>query len=80
MKVLVRSLAAVLVALMSLGAISQRAREHGVTETEIRIGNLMPYTGDLAAWTLAPLNISFMQFWIELTGRRMAGPPFNEGQ
>jgi hypothetical protein len=28
-----------------------------------------------AAWTFAPRDNSFMQFWIGLTGRRMAGPP-----
>jgi ABC-type branched-subunit amino acid transport system substrate-binding protein len=45
-----RTLLAILIALTSLGAISQRAREHGETETEIRIGNLMPYTGSLKAF------------------------------
>jgi branched-chain amino acid transport system substrate-binding protein len=45
-----RIVLAVLVALTSLSAISQRAREHGVTDTEIRIGNLMPYTGPLQAF------------------------------
>src|ERR1700745_1682017 len=39
-----RTLFAILVALISLSAISQRAREQGVTDTEIRIGNVMPYT------------------------------------
>jgi branched-chain amino acid transport system substrate-binding protein len=43
-------LMAILVALMSLSAISQRAREQGVTDTEIRVGNLMPYTGALEAF------------------------------
>ena len=47
---LVRSLAVVVVALISLGASSQRPREQGVTDTEIRIGNLMPYTGNLDAF------------------------------
>jgi hypothetical protein len=28
-----------------------------------------------AAWTFAPRDNRFMQFWIELTGRRIAGPP-----
>ena len=42
-----RSLLAVLIAFASLGASSQRPREQGVTDTEIRIGNLMPYTGNL---------------------------------
>jgi branched-chain amino acid transport system substrate-binding protein len=45
-----RVLLAILVALTSLSAISQRAREQGVTDTEIRIGNLMPYTGPLQAF------------------------------
>ncbi|WP_024519813.1 ABC transporter substrate-binding protein [Bradyrhizobium sp. Tv2a-2] len=45
-----RALVAIAVALTSLGAISQGAREQGVTDTEIRIGNLMPYTGALAAF------------------------------
>src|SRR5215469_13254957 len=45
-----RTLLAILVALMSLSAISQRAREQGVTDTEIRIGNVMPYTGALKAF------------------------------
>ena len=45
-----RTLLAVLVALTSLGASSQRTREQGVTDTEIRIGNLMPYTGSLKAF------------------------------
>lgn len=45
-----RTLLAILVALTSLSAISQRAREQGVTDTEIRIGNIMPYTGNLKAF------------------------------
>jgi branched-chain amino acid transport system substrate-binding protein len=44
-----RTLVATLVAAISLGAISQRARVPGVTETEIRIGNVMPYSGSLEA-------------------------------
>jgi ABC-type branched-subunit amino acid transport system substrate-binding protein len=47
MKALGRTLIALLLALTSLSAISQRAREQGVTDTEIRIGNIMPYTGTL---------------------------------
>jgi ABC-type branched-subunit amino acid transport system substrate-binding protein len=42
-----RTVSALLLALTSLSAISQRAREQGVTDTEIRIGNLMPYSGNL---------------------------------
>ena len=38
---------AIIVALTSLGAVSERVREPGVTETEIRIGNVMPYSGSL---------------------------------
>jgi len=30
-----------------LGAISEEMREQGVTDAEIRIGNLMPYSGNL---------------------------------
>ena len=37
-------------ALTSLGAITERVREPGVTDTEIRIGNLMPYSGSLEAF------------------------------
>ena len=42
-----RLLLAIGVALASLGAISERVREQGVTDSEIRIGNLMPYSGSL---------------------------------
>ena len=42
-----RLLLAIAVALASLGAISERVREQGVTDNEIRIGNLMPYSGAL---------------------------------
>lgn len=45
-----RTLTAIVVALTSLGAISERVREPGVTETEIRIGNVMPYSGNLKAF------------------------------
>jgi branched-chain amino acid transport system substrate-binding protein len=45
-----RILLALAVALSSLSAISERPREQGVSDTEIRIGNLMPYTGELAAF------------------------------
>src|SRR5438128_2415326 len=47
MKNPLRILLAVLVAAASLGAISERVRDQGVTDTEIRIGNLMPYSGSL---------------------------------
>jgi ABC-type branched-subunit amino acid transport system substrate-binding protein len=47
MSALGRTLLAVLVALTSLSAVSQKAREQGVSDTEIRIGNIMPYTGSL---------------------------------
>jgi ABC-type branched-subunit amino acid transport system substrate-binding protein len=47
MNTLPRALLAIAVALTSLGAISERPREQGVTDDEIRIGNLMPYSGGL---------------------------------
>jgi len=47
---LLRILLAILVALTSLGASTQRPREQGVTDAEIRIGNLMPYTGNLESF------------------------------
>lgn len=50
MKGLSRTLAAIAIALTSLGAISQGTREPGVTDNEIRIGNFMPYTGALSAF------------------------------
>ena len=50
MNALHRLLLAVVVALTSLSAISQRHREQGVTDKEIRIGNVMPYTGPMAAF------------------------------
>jgi ABC-type branched-subunit amino acid transport system substrate-binding protein len=50
MKRLGRTIVAIAVALASLGAISERPREPDVTDTEIRIGNLMPYTGELSAF------------------------------
>ncbi|OKO74794.1 ABC transporter substrate-binding protein [Bradyrhizobium sp. NAS96.2] len=47
MATLFRTLLASVVALVSLGAITQQVRDQGVTDTEIRIGNLMPYSGTL---------------------------------
>ncbi|MHC2461986.1 ABC transporter substrate-binding protein [Bradyrhizobium embrapense] len=47
MATLIRTLFASVVALASLGAITQQVRDQGVTDTEIRIGNLMPYSGAL---------------------------------
>src|SRR3954453_18941036 len=47
MQTWVRTLIALVVALGSLSAISERVREQGVTHTEIRIGNVMPYSGSL---------------------------------
>ncbi|HEX7919801.1 MAG TPA: ABC transporter substrate-binding protein [Bradyrhizobium sp.] len=47
MATLIRTLFAGVVALASLGAITQQVRDQGVTDTEIRIGNLMPYSGAL---------------------------------
>jgi branched-chain amino acid transport system substrate-binding protein len=45
-----RTLLAILLALVSLSAITERVREQGVTDTEIRIGNLMPYSGNMQAF------------------------------
>src|SRR4030095_13972801 len=42
-----RMLIALVLALTSLSAITERVREPGVTDTEIRIGNVMPYSGSL---------------------------------
>ena len=47
MSALGRTLLAILVALTSLSATSERVREQGVTDTEIVVGNLMPYSGSL---------------------------------
>lgn len=47
MQTRVRTLIAIVLALTSLSAISERVRDQGVTDTEIRIGNLMPYSGSL---------------------------------
>src|ERR1700675_186779 len=47
MQTWVRTLVAIVLALTALSAISERVREQGVTDTEIRIGNLMPYSGNL---------------------------------
>ena len=47
MQTWVRTLVAFVLALTSLSAISERVRDQGVTDTEIRIGNLMPYSGSL---------------------------------
>ena len=42
-----RTLIAIFLALTSLGAITERVREPGVSDAEIRIGNVMPYSGSL---------------------------------
>src|SRR3954470_938431 len=42
-----RTLIAIFLALTSLSAITERVREPGVTDAEIRIGNVMPYSGSL---------------------------------
>jgi len=47
MQTWVRTLFAIAVGLTSVSAISERVRELTVTDTEIRIGNLMPYSGKL---------------------------------
>src|SRR3984893_1926397 len=50
MQTCVRTLIAIVLALTSLSAISERVREESVTDTEIRIGNVMPYSGNLAGF------------------------------
>src|SRR3979490_2362847 len=50
MQAWVRTLAAIVLALTSLSAMSERVREQGVTDTEIRIGNVMPYSGSLTVF------------------------------
>ena len=47
MRMILRAVSAVVFATVSLGAITERVREEGVTDTEILIGNLMPYSGSL---------------------------------
>src|SRR5258706_1211932 len=47
MQAWVRTLIAIVLALTSLSAISEQVREPGVTDTEIRVGNVMPYSGSL---------------------------------
>src|SRR5438876_394685 len=42
-----RRLIAIVLALTSLSASSKRVREQGVAGTEIRVGNVMPYSGSL---------------------------------
>src|SRR6202795_4896821 len=46
----VRTPIAIVVALTSLGAVSERVREPGGPAPKIRIGNFMPYTGPLAGF------------------------------
>jgi branched-chain amino acid transport system substrate-binding protein len=50
MKPLGRSLLAIVVALTSVGAATQKMRDQAVTSSEIRIGSFMPYTGSLEAF------------------------------
>jgi branched-chain amino acid transport system substrate-binding protein len=50
MKPLGRTLLAILVALTSVGAATQKMRDQGVTSSEIRIGSFMPHTGSLEAF------------------------------
>jgi len=47
MRTKLRILLVMLVALVSQGAITEKVRDGGVTDTEIRIGNFMPYSGSL---------------------------------
>lgn len=46
----VRTLIASVLALTAVSAVSERVREQGVTDTEIRVGNIMPYSGNLAVF------------------------------
>ena len=50
MRALMQLLAAVVLALASLGAMTEKAREAVPPGGEIRIGNLMPYTGPLSVF------------------------------
>src|SRR3954468_24077928 len=50
MQTRVRTLIAIVFALGSLSAISEQVRSPGVTENEIRIGNVMPYSGSLGVF------------------------------
>src|SRR5713101_8754463 len=50
MQTWVRTPIAIVLALTSLSAISERVREEGVIDTEIRVGNVMPYSGSLAVF------------------------------
>lgn len=50
MNALARTLIAIVVALLSMGAMTEKTREQSVTDTEIRIGSFMPYTGSLEAF------------------------------
>src|SRR5258705_4474570 len=50
MQAWVRTLIAIVLALTSLSAMSEREREQVVTDTEIRVGNVMPYSGSLEAF------------------------------
>src|SRR5438045_3577952 len=47
MRALLKNLPAVILALVSLNAATQKVRDQGATDTEIRVGNLMPYSGSL---------------------------------
>ncbi|WP_334516575.1 ABC transporter substrate-binding protein [Bradyrhizobium sp. AZCC 1693] len=46
-RTLIAVVLALILALTSLSAITERVRDPGVTDTEIRIGNVMPYSGSL---------------------------------
>ena len=50
MRALKRMLVVATAALASLGAMSEKPREPAASDSEIRIGNLMPYTGPLSAY------------------------------
>jgi ABC-type branched-subunit amino acid transport system substrate-binding protein len=50
MRALMRMLVVATAAQASLGAMSEKPREPAASDSEIRIGNLMPYTGPLSAY------------------------------
>ena len=76
MQTWVRTLVAIVLALTALSAISERVREQGVTDTEIRIGNLMPYSGNLEVFgAIGKAEAAYFEMINErggISGRRYA--------
>ena len=73
MSTLGRTLLAILVALTSLSAISKQVREQGVTDTEIRIGNLMPYSGNLEVFgAIGKAEAAYFEMISRQSGRSWA--------